>query len=118
LEIKLTPDRKIVKFGKLNCVHGHEFGNSIFESVNPARGLFLKGGECAISGHWHRTSHHSARTMVDNIVACWTVGCLCELHPEYRPMNNWNNGFAIIEQLGEGEFLVDNKRVINGKVYS
>jgi hypothetical protein len=56
--------------------------------------------------------------MVDNIVACWTVGCLCELHPEYRPMNNWNNGFAIIEQLGEGEFLVDNKRVINGKVYS
>jgi len=118
LGIKLTPDRKIVKFGKLNCVHGHEFGGSMIEPVSPARGLFMRGGECSIAGHWHRTSNHSARTMTDNIVSCWTLGCLCELHPEYRPINNWNHGFAIVEQFDEDQFIVHNKRIINGKVYS
>jgi predicted phosphodiesterase len=41
----------------------------------------------------------------------------CDLNPDYRPMNNWNHGFAFAETAADGSFEVQNLRVIDGKVY-
>lgn len=115
-EIDVVDDRRLMKCGHLYMIHGHEFGQRIYNPVNPARGLFLRGNEIAICGHFHQTSQHTSKTMGDNIISCWSVGCMSELHPEYIPINNWNHGFAIIDST-KGEFVVHNKKVIKGRIY-
>jgi predicted phosphodiesterase len=117
LNIEIIKKKNIIKIDKLNILHGHEFGKSVFSPVNPARGLFMRGKECALQGHNHQTSQHTETTMNGVIVATWSTGCLCDLHPEYLPLNNWNHGFAIVRQNKDG-FLVENKKIINGKIYS
>ena len=110
-------DNRIMKFGKLNLVHGHEFGRAISSPVNPARGLYLRGKETAICAHHHRTSEHAETSMSSTVCGTWSVGALCDLHPEYLPMNKWNHGFAIIEKSTKGNFRVYNKKIIKGEVY-
>jgi hypothetical protein len=112
----VVSDKRIVKIGKLNCIHGHEFGNTFASPVNPARGLYLKGKETSIGAHYHQTSSHSEKSMTDDITVCWSVGCLCDMRPDYRPINKWNHGLAVVTSDGE-QFHVENRRVINGKVY-
>ena len=114
--IRIIDQKRIVKIGKLNCIHGHEFGRTISNPVNPARGLYLRGKDTAICGHFHQTSQHVEKGMTGRITTCWSVGCLCDLRPEYRPMNKWNHGFAIVLN-DSGDFQVLNKSIINGKVY-
>ena len=109
-------DRRVVRYGKLNIVHGHEFGPG--GGVNPARWLFLKACQVVMCGHFHRTSEHFDRNMNDYHNACWSVGCMCDLHPFWNPLNKWNHGFATVELTGEdgGDFHVENHRVIKGKI--
>ena len=115
--LKIVSDKRIVKVGKyLNIIHGHEFGRSFASPVNPARGLFLKGHEIALGAHYHQTSQHTAKSMTGEIIACWSLGCLCDLRPEYLPINNWNFGFAEIRRDGN-KFHLDNRRIIDGKIY-
>ena len=117
--ITMIDSKALIKFGKLNIIHGHELGESIFSPVNPARGLFLKTKCSTLAGHNHQTSEHHENNMNSDPMACWSLGCLCDLRPEYRPFafTKWNHGFAIIELIGDhGSFMVDNKRIINGQV--
>jgi hypothetical protein len=107
--------KRIIKAGGLNILHGHEVGGSVFSPVNIARGLFLKGKVNAIQGHNHQTSEHSESNMNGQITTTWSMGCLCELHPAYLPINKWNHGFAMVEIDGE-DFDVKNKRIHNGRV--
>jgi len=116
--IQSITDKRIMKIGRLNVIHGHEFGKGFSSSVNPARGLYLKGKENAICGHLHRTSNHSENSMNDSFTGCWSIGCLCDLHPRYLPINAWNWGFGVVEKFCEKEFQVHNKKILNGKVYS
>jgi predicted phosphodiesterase len=113
----VIPARRALKVNQLNIVHGHEFGKAVFSPVNPARGLYTKAKECAIQGHLHQTSSHTEKTMDSRLIATWSVGCLCDLSPEYARYNNWNHGYAIIDRKKDG-FQVQNKRIINGQVYS
>jgi len=113
-KIRVIDQKRIVKIGGLNCIHGHEFGGG--GGVNPARWLFLRGQESAMCGHFHRSSTHIEKSMINNITSCWSVGCLCDLRPEYSPMNKWNHGFAIVI-VQDGQFRVLNKTIINGKVF-
>jgi predicted phosphodiesterase len=115
--IKIIEDKRIVRIGRLRCIHGHEFKGGYSIPVNPARTLYLRGKEMAICGHHHRTSEHNEKTMGDRHIDCWSVGCLCDLRPEYKPLNNWNHGFAVIERLEDEKFLVHNKKIINGNIY-
>lgn len=115
--IIVIKDKTIVKANSLNIVHGHEFGGSVFSPVNIARGLFLRGKTSAIQGHNHQTSEHTEPNMNSEITTTWSVGCLCELHPEYLPINKWNWGFAIVDLHKNGkDFNVTNKRIFKGKV--
>lgn len=113
--IEIIKDKRIIKAGDLNIIHGHEFGGSVFSPVNIARGLFLKGKVSAMQGHNHQTSEHTESNMNGEITTTWSLGCLSELHPAYLPINKWNHGFALVDIDGQ-DFEVRNKRIFKGKI--
>lgn len=101
--------------GKLLVEHGDKMRGS--GGVNPARTLLLKLKRHALCGHFHRTTNAIEKVYDgDNIIA-YSTGCLCELEPDYMAVNNHNHGFAIVTMLGGGNFSVENKTIVNGKVY-
>lgn len=109
-------DKQLIRVGKLCVVHGHEFGQSFFSPVNPARGLFLRAKASIMAGHYHQTSEHVEKNIKGEITACWSVGCLCHLKPEYRPYNKWNHGAAMITLEKDGTYEVDNFKIIGGRI--
>jgi predicted phosphodiesterase len=113
--IEVVGDKRIIKAGGLNIIHGHEFASGFFSPVNVARGLYLRGKTSAIQGHNHASSEHTEPDMNGNITTTWSTGCLCELHPAYMPINKWNHGFADIIVDGKA-FEVINKRIYKGKI--
>lgn len=117
LRISYVTDKRRVKAGKLNILHGHEYQSGISAPVNPARGLFLRAKGVAMCGHHHQTSEHHEPTIDGKPIGCWSTGCLCDLRPEYMPLNKWNHGFAVVEfQQQDGDFTVQNLKVMDGKV--
>ncbi len=103
-----------IKVGKLNILHGHELqGTSTV--VNPARGAYLKSIECVLIAHHHRTSQHVETSLLGRLDTAWSIGCLCQLHPEYARINKWNHGCAGLE-FDKDDFEIDNKRIIKGNV--
>jgi predicted phosphodiesterase len=114
--IEVISDKRIIHAGELNIVHGHEFGGSIFSPVNIARGLFLRAKVSAMQGHNHQTSEHTESNMNGKITTTWSLGCLCELHPAYLPINKWNHGFSLVDIADNGEFEVRNKRIYKSRV--
>ena len=118
LGIELIDSKTKAHFGKLLVIHGHEFGESVFSPVNPARGLFLKAKTSVIAGHNHQTSSHHENDLNGNPTGTFSMGCLCDLSPDYRPYayTKWNHGFAIVDIESDGNFTVHNKRIIQGRV--
>ncbi len=113
--LQVVGDKRLLKLGRLYLLHGHEFGTTFFSPVNPARGLYLRGKEISLCAHYHQTSQHTEKSMADVITSCWSIGCLSDLHPEYRPLNKWNHGFALVDN--EDEFVVRNHKIINKRIY-
>lgn len=114
--IEWVNNKRIIRLGKLNIVHGHEFGRSVFSPVNPARGFYMRAKCNVIGGHHHQTSAHTENDIEGNVTGAWSVGCLSDLHPKYMPLNKWNLGFALVEMKPKGNFVVHNKTIINGLI--
>ena len=113
--IEMLEYKQIVMAGKLPILHGDEYRMST--AVNPARGLFLKTNSWALCSHFHRTSEHSERNIQGQLLTTWSTGCLCNLSPDYQPSGNWNHGFALVAVEKDGNFEVENRRILpNGKV--
>jgi len=106
-----------VMAGKLPIIHGSEI-RFTSRAVNPARGLFLKAKSWAMCAHSHTTSEHTATNIRDEYLTTWSIGCLCNLHPDYWPLgNDWNWGCALVNVEKNGAFTVENKRILpNGKL--
>lgn len=115
--IEYVKGKRLIKFGKLNVLHGDEYSTGGGGAVNPARSMFLKTLECTLSGHNHRTSNHTEMTLEEKQISTWSIGCLCGLQPKYMPFNKWNSGFAIVEREGDNNFTVYNHRIIKGRIY-
>lgn len=115
--IELVRDKRPIRFGKLNVVHGHEYRFAISNPVNPARGYFLRAKTHCIGSHLHQASQHSEKNIEGKLISTWSTGCLCEMHPDYAPINNWGHGFAFITVDKAGDFRVTNLRVLDGKIY-
>jgi predicted phosphodiesterase len=115
LGIEEIGGRQLAKAGGLWILHGHEFPGA-FDPVNFARTLQVKTGCCTIAGHKHKTSQHSVRRMNNDTVSCWSIGCLCDLNPDYMPVNQWNLGFAVVTHKGK-KFSVDNYRIVDGQAH-
>lgn len=117
LDIEWVADRRIVRLGKLPVLHGHEFRAGFAPPVNPARGFFLKAKGSMTGSHHHQSSQHSERNIEGKVISTFSLGCLCELQPQYMPYNNWNHGFATCRIHEDGAYEFDNHRIIDGKVY-
>lgn len=115
-EIEHVGDCRPIKLGKLNLIHGHEY-RSISSAVNAARGLYLKTHAHTLCGHYHQASQHSEADINGHTVSTFSVGCLCDLRPEYLPYNKWVHGFAIVDVDSDGAFSVKNRRIIDGQAW-
>lgn len=115
-KINYITGKRIIKIGKLNGLHGHEFGGGVNIPVNPARTVYLKTHASTIVGHWHQSSEHSESHLNGDLITCFSVAGLMELHPEFRPINNWGHGLAHIRTEADGSFKVFNARIFEGKV--
>lgn len=115
--IEMVNQKRPIRLGELNVIHGHEYVFQISNPVNPARGMYLRAKAHVLGGHFHQTSQHSEKSLEMKVISAWSTGCLCDLHPEYRPLNPWNHGFAWVEIDKCGAFRVENLRVMKGKVY-
>jgi len=116
--IEVVESLQLIQAGKLSIYHGHELPQGMSSPVNPARGLWMRVQETILCGHWHRTSEHTETTGISRKVSsCWSVGCLCDLSPDYAIVNRWNHGFAIVDIDKDGSFEVHNHKIIDGRVY-
>ena len=115
LKIDMVPALCPIRHGQLALLHGNEWGRQWASPVNPARGAFMRGGECAMVAHEHRPSQHPEPTMFGRLVTCWSAGCLCSLHPDYRPINKWAHGFFFLDLKRKGEWHIENYRIVDGK---
>jgi hypothetical protein len=117
LKMEIVKDRRPIKIGKLNVLHGHEMAGSS-GGVNPARSTFLKTLDNVLVGHFHRTSNYVEASFGGNVISVQSLGCLCTLNPYYMRVNKHNHGFAYIEHdFITGEYHLENKLIIKGKVY-
>jgi hypothetical protein len=114
--IDFVTDKRIIKVGDLNVVHGHEFPSGITSPVNIARGLYLRAKANTMCGHSHKTSSHVETDINGQMITTWSVGALCELNPLYMPINSWNHGVALITLDESGVVDVQNKRIKNGRI--
>lgn len=120
LDIELLPEGCYATFGKLPIIHGHELGKSGSRgnSVSAARTFWLQARESMLGGHYHSTSSNSERLLRGRNETTFSVGCLCDLNPDYLPVNDWNHGFAIVElEDDDGRYQVYNKKIIRGRVF-
>lgn len=108
-------NKQLVKAGKLNIIHGNEYKGG--GGINVARTLWLRAGDNVIAGDKHKTQSGLKTNIDKSIVGTWSVGCLCELNPDYLTFNEWNLGFAHIEIESNGNFTVHNKQIIHGKIH-
>jgi len=114
-KVHWIPNSQLVIMGKLHAIHGNEYKGG--GGINVARTLWLRAGASVIAGDKHKTQSGLKTNIDKSIVGTWSVGCLCELNPDYLPFNEWNLGFAHIIIEPNGTFTVHNKQIINGKIH-
>lgn len=103
-----------IRFSELNIIHGHEIRATTM-LINVARTYFLKANANILLGHWHVSQDYIVRDIQGKVKGAWAIGCLCDLYPEYNPLNQHVHGFAEIEKDRTG-FEVFNRKIINNKV--
>ncbi len=112
LAIQVVGARKILRHHKLYLLHGHEV-SGLSSCVNPAYGAYRKLNECCMVAHRHSSSKHTVPTL-ERIISTWSVGCSCQLHPDWLPLNSWTQGFAILNT--QSDWSVENFHIVDGQV--
>lgn len=116
--IEFYTQEKILLAGKLQLHHGHTLIRGVFAPVNAARGLFLRAKSHTLIGHVHTSSSHVEGNLKGEFIATYSTGCLCTLAPDYDPHNTKHNvGFAHILTEKNGNFTVNNLKIVNGQIY-
>lgn len=105
---EVVGDKRVIMLGKLAVLHGHEYRGG--GGVQPSRWLYLRTGDSALTNHFHRVDHYTFRTVSDREVGMWSVGCLCSLKAEYMPLNQWGNGWGLVEVFAGGQYAVTNRQ--------
>ena len=113
--VEVVEDYNIIEFGKLNLIHGHEYQGG--GGIHVAYNRLNKAMDNIMSGHSHVTQSNMKKTITGKYYGSWAVGCLCSLSARYNPQNNWNHGFAIVEREDSGDFIVNNRRIIDGRIF-
>jgi len=104
-----------VMAGRLPIFHGHETGMKS-GGVNPARSLALRTKQHGLVSHFHRSSVHRTPHYLEGSKVTYSIGCLCNLSPEYMPINEWSHGFARV-RVQNKDFHVELINIEDGKIY-
>jgi len=113
-KIERIDEDRLGRIGDLFVHHGHRLG--VGGGMNVAQKLLDKHGVNLVVGHWHRAMEASKRSLDDKIHAVWVNPCLADLHPDYNPHGNGNQGFGVVELAQNGRFMMRQYKVINGQV--
>jgi predicted phosphodiesterase len=114
--VEWVDNKRIIEIGKLTVVHGHEFPRGFGSPVSPAKTFYTRAKKSVLGGHHHQVTSYSAKAINGKQHVAYSTGCLCDLTPEYMPLNEWSHGFAIIELFPDGTFDVQNKKLVLGKI--
>lgn len=112
--IEYIPFRTRVSFGNYLIEHGDKIPGA--GGVVPARTALMRLKTNVIINHFHKTSSSSQRVYnVENssTINGYSLGCMCELEPEYLEINEWNHGFAILYK-DKNNISVRNFKIENG----
>jgi len=99
--VQYIPFRSKVVFGDFLIEHGDKIPGA--GGVVPARTAIMRLKTNCLINHFHKTSSSSQRVYGpgdSTIIRGYSLGCLCELTPEYLEINEWNHGFAILKRNG------------------
>ena len=100
-------NKKPIHMGRLTILHGHEYRGG--GGVNSARWLFLRTFGNAVCGHFHTVSQHIDKDIRQKPIGTWSMGCMCDLNPDYMPLNKWQLGFGYVKILdNKGNFRFQN----------
>lgn len=118
-EIGIIPIRGYdhIRIGRLPIVHGHTLFKGTVSPVSPARTVFMKMKHTCVASHCHKVSQYTWIDMKGEVHSTWTTGCLMNLNVEYNPHgNDYVHGFAIINVSKNGNFVFQNKMIVNDEV--
>ena len=117
-ELNIDYKDNFYKYGELYHIHGHEVRCS-GGVVNICKVLMSKILHNFVTWHFHTSQEHIVKRIDNSILGGWAVGHLAtdKAFEDYAQINNWNQGFAIIEYDSNGEFTMHNKKICKGKIY-
>lgn len=109
--------RKLVSLGKLRVTHTL-FDRGGAGTQNHSKKHVETMGKSILYGHYHDIQSFSKITPEHVTHMAWSVGCLCDMNPDYlrNGPQNWSHGFAIVYVFPNGYFQVDQKVITKGKV--
>lgn len=117
-ENEYVDSKTVIKAGKLNIIHGHELSKGASSPVSFSRTVFNKMLESTMAGHLHQVNEFTdVRQPSGELITCWALGTLGDLHPDYAPLAKWSHGVAMVEVEKNGDYHVENRRIKNGKLY-
>ena len=99
-KIEFIPFRSKVVFGDYTIEHGDKIPGA--GGVVPARTLLMRLKSNSIVNHFHKSSESSQRVYgvgEPTTIKAYSLGCMCDLAPEYMEINEWNHGFAIMKRI-------------------
>ena len=98
--VEFIPFRSKVVFGDYTIEHGDKIPGA--GGVVPARTLLMRLKSNSIVNHFHKSSESSQRVYgvgEPTTIKAYSLGCMCDLAPEYMEINEWNHGFAIMKKV-------------------
>lgn len=114
--VQYIPFRSKVVFGDFLIEHGDKIPGA--GGVVPARTALMRLKTNCIINHFHKTSSSSQRVYgpgESTTIRGYSLGCLCELTPEYLEINEWNHGFAILKKNGN-QVQVNNYKIEGNQI--
>lgn len=116
-KIEFIPFRTKVIFGDFLIEHGDKIPGA--GGVVPARTALMKLKTNCIINHFHKSSQSSQRvygTSDSSTIRAYSLGCLCDLAPDYMEINEWNHGFAILTKtdnlVSVSNYKIENNTII------
>ena len=116
IDITYIDPNRVIYSNHLTFYHGHEYGGMTNSPVNPARSAFVKSSRIVSVAHEHRPSENTVTDIRGKLITTWSSGCLCGLHPDWKPLNQWGHGHAIHDNRDPHNWTYTNKRIYNGRV--
>ena len=117
-KITMLNRKQKITINNFTMMHGHEMRGS-YSPVSASRWALLKAKACCAVAHFHSTSVTTGSDINHKMLTAWSVGCMCDLEPDYNTYGNqWNWGAAMLFNDGGDNWEFKNPRILpNGKLY-